>query len=99
MITLNTRGGVLLYAGELGGKDITLTGKTTYFGITMSRDPFYAANITHVNATMDAARLTWETSMPETPVDPEALLALARQHRAEYDELRERLAILRALKG
>jgi len=98
-ITLNTDGGVLLYVGKLGGKDITLTGTTTYIAITMTRDPFYAANTTHVSASMDAAGLKWETGVPVLPVDPEALLELARKHRAEYEDLREKLAILRALGG
>jgi hypothetical protein len=98
-MTLNTNGGVLLYAGKLGGKDITLSGTTTYVSISMTRDPFYAANTTHVQATMDAAGLTWETGVPVLPVDPEALLELARKHRAEYEDLREKLAILRALGG
>ncbi len=99
VLSVNSRGGVLLYAGELGGKEITLTGKTSYIGISMTRDPFYAANTTHVNASMDAADLKWETGETALPVDPEALLELARKHRAEYDGLRERLAVLRALKG
>ena len=88
-----------MYAGDLGGRDIKLTGETSFIEISMTRDPFYDLPDMHVRATVNPATLEWETGTAAMPVDPEALLALARQHRAEYDELRERLAILRALKG
>jgi hypothetical protein len=92
--------GWLLYVGKLGGQDVTLTGKTSYVSISMNRDPFYAAaNTTHVQATMYAADLKHGKPAPRCPVDPEALLILARRHRAEYDKIREQMAILRALGG
>jgi len=97
--TLNSRGGVLLYAGELGGQEITLSGKTDYISMSASRDPFYPLNVIHVSASLNPADMKWETEQTKLPVDPEALVALARNHRAEYDELRERMAVLRALGG
>lgn len=95
--TLNSRGGILLYAGELGGQQITLTGKADYISMSSTRDPFYSLNVIHVSASLNPADMKWETETTKLTVDPEALVALARNHRAEYDELRERMAILRAL--
>ena len=94
-------GGVLLYVGKLGGQDITLTGTTSCISISATRDwiPFYATNTMHVQASMDSADLKWETGATVLPVDPQALLALAKRHQAEYDELRESFAVLRALGG
>ena len=97
--TLNSRGGVLLYSGELGGQDITLSGKTDYISMSATRDPFYNLNTYTVSGTLNPASMKWETEATALPVDPEALVALARNHRAEYDELRERMAVLRALGG
>lgn len=99
MPTLNANGGVLLYAGELGGQDITLSGKTDFISMSATRDPFYPQNVIHVSASLNPADMKWETETTKLPVDPEALVALARNHRAEYDDLCEKLAILRALGG
>jgi hypothetical protein len=98
-ISINSRGGVLLYAGELGGQDITLSGKTDFISMSATRDPFYPQNVIHVSASLNHADMKWETETTKLPVDPEALVALARNHRVEYDDLCEKLTILRALGG
>lgn len=104
------RGGWLLYAGDVGvvaGRVLhaDLSVRHSMIDVTSiaSPDRLYVQGTREVTlaAELHPENMTWDRPGPSTAVVPnlKALMALARRHPGEYDELREGEEIMKALGG
>lgn len=103
-------GGWLLYAGDIG----VVAGRVLHADLSMHATMIDVTSIAsphrvHVpadrqvtfTADLNPENMTWDRPGPSTAVVPnlKALMALARRHPDEYDELREGEEIMKALGG